>query len=79
VIKLKQQPGKNIVVGGPSIIIKLRQLGLIDECQFCVQPIVLGHGLPLFKNITERIDLKLLETKTFGSGVVALCYERIKR
>ena len=79
VIKLRQQPGKNILVGGPTIIIKLMQMGLIDECQFCVQPIVLGHGLPLFKNITDRIDLKLLETKTYRSGVVALCYERIKK
>lgn len=47
------------MVGGPTIIIKLMQLGLIDEYQFYVQPIILGQGLPLFKNITDRIDLKL--------------------
>jgi dihydrofolate reductase len=79
VIKLRQQPGKNILVGGPTIIIKLMQMDLIDEYQFCVQPIVLGHGLPLFKNITDIIDLKLLAAKTYRSGVVALRYERIKK
>jgi dihydrofolate reductase len=75
VLKLKQQPGKNIVVGSPSILIELLKLGLIDEYQLCVQPIVLGEGLPLFKNIKERIDLKLIKTKTFVSGLVLLHYE----
>jgi dihydrofolate reductase len=55
------------------------RLGLIDECQFCVQPIVLGSGLPLFKNIKDRINLKLLKTRTFGSGAVTLYYEPIKK
>jgi len=75
VVKLKRQPGKNILAGGPSIIITLMKLGLIDEYQFCIQPIVLGNGLPLFKNIKDRIDLKLLKTRTLGSGVVILHYE----
>ena len=74
--KLKQQPGRNIIVGSPTLIITLTQLGLIDEYRFCVQPIILGKGLPLFKNISQRIDLPLLSTKTFGSGVVTLCYGR---
>lgn len=78
VLKLKQQPGKNILVGGPTIIITLMKLGLIDEYQFCVQPIILGSGLPLFKNIQETIYLKLLRTKTLGSGVVIFYYEPIK-
>jgi dihydrofolate reductase len=78
VLKLKQQPGKNILVGGPSMIIQLMQFGLIDEYQFYIHPIVLGKGLPLFKNITERIDLKLLKTKALASGVVILYYEPIK-
>ena len=74
--KLKQQPGRNIIVGSPTLIVTLAQLGLIDEYRFCVQPIILGNGLPLFKNISQRIDLPLLSTKTFGSGVVTLCYGR---
>jgi dihydrofolate reductase len=78
VVKLKQQPGKNILVGSPGIIITLMQLGLIDEYQFCVQPIILGSGLPLFKNIKDRIDLILLKTRTLGSGAIILYYKPMK-
>ena len=77
--QLKMQPGKNIGVGGPSIIIELMKLDLIDEFQFCVQPIILGSGLQLFKNINDRINLRLLKTKTFGSGAVTMFYEREKK
>ena len=75
VIKLKEQSGKNIVAGGPSLIIGLMNLDLIDEYQFCVQPIILGSGLELFKNINDRINLKLITSKTFTSGAVTLTYE----
>ena len=68
VLELKQQAGKNILVGSPSLIVALTRLDLIDEYQLCVHPIVLGNGLPLFKNIKDRINLKLLKTKTFGCG-----------
>ncbi len=74
VLKLKQQPGKNILVGSPSLISQLTQLNLIDEYQFCMQPIILGTGLQLFKNIIQRVDLNLIKTKTLGSGVVTLNY-----
>jgi len=79
VLELKQQAGKNILVGSPSLIVALTQLDLIDEYQLGVQPIVLGSGLPLFKNIRDRIDLKLLKTKTFGCGAIALYYEPTKK
>ena len=78
VLELKQQAGKNILVGSPSLIVALTQLDLIDEYQLCVQPIILGTGLPLFKNINDRINLKLLKTKTFSSGQITLYYERTK-
>jgi dihydrofolate reductase len=78
VIRLKQQPGRSLLVGGPAIIIELMQLGLIDEYQFCVHPIILGNGLPLFKNIRDRINLKLLKTRTFSSGAITLYYEPVK-
>ena len=78
VLKLKQQPGKNILVGSPGIVVTLMKLGLIDEYQLSVQPIVLGNGLPLFKNILDRVNLKLLKTKTLNSGVVTLYYEPAK-
>ena len=75
VLALKQQAGKNILIGSPSLIDALTQLGLIDEYQLCVQPIILGNGLRLFKNINERINLKLTKTRVFGSGAITLYYE----
>jgi len=70
ILELKQQSGKPIFVGSPSLIVALGNLGLIDEYQLGVQPIVLGSGLALFKNVEDRIDLKLLKTKAFGCGAV---------
>jgi dihydrofolate reductase len=78
ILELKQQAGANILVGSPSLIVALAQLDLIDEYQLSVQPIILGSGLPLFKNIKDRINLKLLKTKTFGCGAVTLYYEPIR-
>jgi dihydrofolate reductase len=81
ILRLKQSRNggsKNILVGSPSIIVALTQLDLIDEYQICVQPIILGSGLPLFKNIKNRMNLKLLKTKPFGSGAVTLYYEPSK-
>jgi len=79
VLELRQQAGKDIFVGSPGLIVALTQLNLIDEYQLAVHPVILGKGLPLFKNIKDEIGLKLLKTKTFGSGVVVLYYERIKK
>ncbi|HEY3390620.1 MAG TPA: dihydrofolate reductase family protein [Prolixibacteraceae bacterium] len=81
VLELKQSRdggSKNILVGSPSLIVALTKLGLINEYQLCVQPIILGSGLPLFKNVGDRVDLNLLKTKTFGCGAVALYYEPTK-
>ena len=82
VLELKQSRNdgsKNILVGSPSLIVALTQLDLIDEYQLSVQPIILGNGLPLFKNINNRINLKLLKTKIFGCGAVTLYYEPAKK
>jgi len=70
---------KNILVGSPSLIVALTQLDLIDEYQLSVQPTVLGSGLPLFKNVKDGINLKLLKTKTFGCGAVIFYYEPRKK
>ena len=78
VLELKQQPGKPILVGSPSLIGALTQLDLIDQYQISVQPIILGSGLPLFKNVMDRVDLKLIRAKTFRCGVVTLYYESTK-
>ncbi|NOU97474.1 dihydrofolate reductase [Paenibacillus sp. LMG 31456] len=75
IAKMKQQPGKNIVmIASPSLAQTFMQLGLIDEYRINVNPIVVGGGKPLFKNIKDRIDLTLVEAKTFSSGVVELVY-----
>ena len=79
VLELKEKAGKNIVVGSPSLILAFSQLDLVDEYQLGVQPTVLGSGLPLFKNIKDKIDLKFLKTKTFGCGAVMLYYEPTKK
>ena len=75
VLELKQQPGRDILVGSRSLIIQLMNLNLIDEYQLCVHPVVAGSGLPLFENINDRTILKLIKTKTFSSGAITLYYE----
>ncbi len=78
VSELKKEPGKNIIVGSPGLIVAFANLDLIDEYQISVQPTILGSGLTLFKNIMDRIDLKLLKTKTFGCGALTFYYEPVK-
>jgi len=79
VLDLKQQPGKDIFVGSPSLIVALTKLNLIDQYQLCVHPVIIGKGLPLFKTINDSITLKLLKTKIFSSGSIALYYEPTKK
>jgi dihydrofolate reductase len=78
ILELKQKIGKNILVGSPSMIVAFSQPGLVDEYQLGLHPTVVGTGLPLFKNINDRIDLKLSKTKTFGCGALMLYYEPTK-
>lgn len=75
VLELKQQSGKDILVGSRSLIIHLLKLNLIDEFQLCVHPVIAGNGLPLFENMEERTILKLNRTKIFNSGAITLYYE----
>jgi dihydrofolate reductase len=73
--KMKQQSGKDMVIfGSGSIVSTLMQSGLIDEYRIILNPVVLGKGNPLFKGIKDKIDLKLLQIKTFNTGVVILYY-----
>ena len=76
VLGLKNQNGKDIFAGSLSIASALAQKNLIDEYWLLIHPIVLGKGKPLFKDLQSRIDLKLIETKTFKSGVVVLHYKK---
>ena len=75
ILELKQRAGKNILVGSPSLIVAFMRLSLIDEYQLGLQPTVIGNGLSLFKNIIDRVDLKLINTKTFDCGAIMLYYE----
>ena len=78
VLKLKQQPGKDIAIGSLSIASQLSQHGLIDEYHFVVHPVVAGKGPRLLEAVSlkERFQLKLVGSKTFRSGVIALHYKR---
>jgi dihydrofolate reductase len=69
------QAAKDILVCSPTLIIPLTKLNLIDEYQLCVHPVIAGNGLPLFKNINEKVSFKLVKTKIFGFGAVTLYYE----
>jgi dihydrofolate reductase len=75
VMKLKAQPGKAMDLGGPNLASTFMRLGLIDEYRLFVQPIVLGSGTPFFPALDNPMKLQLVETGTFGSGVVYLRYQ----
>jgi dihydrofolate reductase len=76
ILKLKQEHGKNILIGGVAIPSQLIELGLVDEYHFVVQPIVAGEGRRLLEGISlpEKLQLKLIESKIFKSGCAALHY-----
>jgi len=76
IVKLKQEEGKNILIGGVALPSQLIELGLVDEFRFVVQPIVVGEGRRLLEGVSlqERLQLKLGESKIFKSGCVALRY-----
>ncbi|MGZ3437662.1 MAG: dihydrofolate reductase family protein [Gemmatimonadaceae bacterium] len=73
--QLKQEPGKGLFTGGVKLPLALAELGLIDEYEFVVQPILAGHGPTLFAGLSKRIDLKLVSRLEYASGAVAMRYE----
>jgi dihydrofolate reductase len=76
IVKLKQEQGKNILIGGVTVPSQLIELGLVDEYHFVVQPIVAGEGRRLLEGMSlpEKLQVKLVESKIFKSGCVALHY-----
>jgi len=76
ILKLKQEPGKNILVGGVDIPSQLIELGLVDEFHFVVHPILAGEGRRLLEGVSlpEKLQLKLVDSKIFESGCVAHRY-----
>jgi len=74
--KMKQESGQGLVImGSGTIVSQLAQGGLIDEFQIVVCPIVIGSGKTLFEGVTEKLNLKLTKSRTFGNGNVYTCYE----
>jgi dihydrofolate reductase len=72
--RLKQEPGEGLWVGGVTLPLALADLGLIDEYEFLVQPVLAGHGPTLLAGLRERIELELIHRYDFESGVIALRY-----
>ncbi|MCM3001329.1 dihydrofolate reductase family protein [Paenibacillus cellulositrophicus] len=79
IMNLKQQPGRDMVIlGSPRFAHYLMELDLIDEYKITVSPVLIGSGLPLFQGIKEKINLKLIENKTFDSGAIGLFYQAVR-
>ncbi len=72
--RLKAASDLDMDVGGPTLAATFLEAGLVDEVRMYVDPVILGGGLPFFPELQQRIRLRLLDTRTFGSGVVALRY-----
>jgi dihydrofolate reductase len=73
---LKREPGGEIAIGGARLAAAAAELGLIDEYLLFISPVAVGGGTPFFPHREQRLDLELVETRTFGSKVVHLRYRR---
>jgi dihydrofolate reductase len=74
ILRLKQEPGEGLWVGGVTLPLALADLGLIDEYEFVVQPVLAGHGPTLLAGLRERVELELVHRQEFESGAVAVRY-----
>jgi dihydrofolate reductase len=77
VARLKAQPGFDMDVGGPTLAATLIQAGLVDEYRLYVNPVILGGGRPFYPALEAPEELRLVETRQFGGGVVFLRYEAV--
>jgi dihydrofolate reductase len=76
IIKMKEQEGGDIAIfGSGTIVQQLTNFGLIDEYRLIVNPLILGKGKPLFKDIKKKLNLRLINTRIFKNGNVLLCYQ----
>jgi len=73
--KLKEAPGKGLFTGGVKLPLALAALGLIDEYEFIVHPVIAGHGPTLFSGLPQPLVLRLVDRREFASGAVAMRYE----
>jgi dihydrofolate reductase len=79
VLALKAQPGADLVLGGADLAAEFARHDLIDEYRLYVHPVVIGNGAPMLRPSEAKVPLTLIETRTFGNGVVMLRYERRQR
>jgi len=80
VLKMKQAPGHDLAVfGSANLLSSLMQLDLVDEHRVMVNPVLIGSGTPLFQNIAQKVNLKLVKTRVFESGNVLLYYQPDKK
>ena len=77
--RLKEEPGNGLFVGGVTLPLALADLGLIDEYEFLVQPVLAGHGPTLLAGLRERIQLELVDRREFRSGAIAVRYRPVQR
>ena len=73
--QLKREPGNGLFVGGVKLALSLAQLGLIDDYEFIVHPMLAGHGPYLFAGLSKHVELKPVGQRQLGSGAVAMRYE----
>lgn len=79
-IKKLKQDGKDMtILGSGSILTQLAEAGLIDTYQIMLDPVALGSGTPLLQGLKHKLDLQLVQTRTFKSGVILLTYEPLKK
>jgi dihydrofolate reductase len=76
IARMKADPGGDIAIGGANLAAAAIELDLVDEYRVSINPVVLGAGTPFFPRLDSSIRLRLIESRTFGSGVVNLRYER---
>jgi dihydrofolate reductase len=78
IARLKNDPGKNIIIfGSPRLVHSFAQLNLIDEYVITINPVILGHGVPMFQGINSRIDLHLNQTAKFKAGSIGVHYSKV--
>lgn len=77
--RLKEQPGKGILVGGSDLAVSFLKADLIDEFRFMINPVVAGEGTPIFEGLHGKLNLEFMKTRRFNSGNVLLYYKPAKK